>query len=123
MSSQPSLPGQPKPDTNRNNVKKVVKTILILVFVVVIVILLSLAVILSGRTGINPMQTPSPAPTTSPTGSQVSASSVIVISVGLLQTNNFDVQLGFEGCKKGVMDSAHEIAALPLNALQFNYLW
>jgi len=123
MFSHPSLSGQPKPHGNRNNVKKAVKTILILIFVVVIVILLSLAVILSGRTGINPIQTPSPAPTKTPTATQVSASPAIVVSVGLLQPNNLHSQLGFEGCKKGATDNAHKIVALTLNALQFNYLW
>jgi hypothetical protein len=123
MFSQPSLSGQPKPDANRNNVRKAVKTILILVFMVVIVILLSLAVILSGRTGINPMQTPSPAPTTTPTATQVSASSVIVVSVGLLQPHNPQARTGLRAEKNGSIGSAHEIVALPLNALQFNYLW
>ena len=116
MFSQPSLPGQPKPDTNRNNVKKAVKTILILVFVVVIVILLSLAVILAGRTGINPMQTPSPAPTTTPTAIQVSASSVIVVSVSLLQPYNLEVRSRLKASKMGI-GGADEITALPLNAL------
>ena len=101
MSSQPSLSGQPKLDANRNDVKKAVKTVLILVFVVVIVILLSLAVILSGRTGINPMETPLPAPTTTPAATQVSASSVIVVSVGLLQPYNLRVRLCLKAAKKG----------------------
>jgi len=116
MFSQPSLPGQTKPDTIRNNVKKAVKTILILVFVVVIVILLSLAVILSGRTGINPMQTPSPAPTPTPTAIQASASSVIVVSVGLLQPYNPEVRQRLKASKRGI-GSANEVTALPLNAL------
>jgi heme/copper-type cytochrome/quinol oxidase subunit 2 len=101
MFSQPSLSGQPKPDTNINSVKKAVKTILILVFVVVIVILLSLAVILSGRTGINPMQTPSPAPTNTPTATHVLTSSVIVVSVGFLRSYNPEVRLGLKTAKKG----------------------
>jgi hypothetical protein len=100
MFSQPSPSGQPKPDTNRNVVKKAVKAILILVFMVVIVILLSLAVILSGRTGINPMQTPSPAPTATPTATHVSASSLIVVSVGLLQPFKSQVRLGWRAEKR-----------------------
>ena len=101
MSSQSSLPGQPKPDTNRNNVRKAVRTILILVFVVVIVILLSLAVILSGRTGINPMQTPSPVPTTTPTATHVPASYLIVVSAGLLQPYNPEVLQGLKAERRG----------------------
>jgi hypothetical protein len=116
MFSQPSLPSQPKPDTIRKNVKKAVRTILILVFVVVIVILLTLAVILSGRTGINPMQTPSPAPTPTPTAIQVPASSVVVVSVGLLQPCNPEVRPRSKVSKRGI-GSANEITALPLNAL------
>jgi len=117
MLSQPSLTDQPKPHAIRNFVKKAVKAILILVFVVVIVILLSLAVILSGRTATTPMQTPAPAPTTTPTATQVLTSSVIVVSAGLLQPYNPKVQPGLKTAKKRAIGSAHEITALPLNAL------
>ena len=120
---QPSLTGQPKPQANRNLVKKAAKTILILIFVVVIVILLSLAVILSGRTATTPMQTPSPAPTKPPTATQAPTSSAIVVSVGFLQPYNPEVRLGLKAAKKGAIGNAHEITALPLNALQFNYSW
>jgi len=125
MFSQPPLTIQPKPQTNRNYVKKVIKAILILVFVVLIVILLTFAVILSGRTAISPMQTPSPAPTTFPTATRVSASSLILISVGFLQPCNPEMRLGLKAgaAKKGLIGGAHDITALPLNALQFNYLW
>jgi hypothetical protein len=102
MFSQPSLSDQPKPDTNRNNVKKAVKTVLVLVLVVVIVILLSLAVILSGRTGITPMQTPSPTPTPTPTVIQVGKGSLIVVSIGLLQPYKPRMRLGLKAEKSAI---------------------
>ena len=120
MFSQPSLTGQPVPRTTTNNVRKAVRAILILVFVVVIVILLSLAVILSGRTGTNPLQTPSPAPTTTPTMTRLSTISLIFVSVGLLQPSNSEMQTCLKTAEREI-DSANEITALPLNALQFNY--
>ena len=101
MSSRLSLTGQPQPHPNRNPAKKALKTILVLVFVFVIVVLLTLAVILSGRTGIPPMQTPSPTPTKTPTTAQGATSSVIVFSVGLLQPYYPDVRLGLNAAKKG----------------------
>jgi hypothetical protein len=72
--NQPLLAGKPKPHASRNIVKKDVRTILILVFVFVIVIVFSLAVILSGRTTIPFVQTPSPSPTATPIYSSPTAS-------------------------------------------------
>jgi flagellar basal body-associated protein FliL len=102
MFSQPSLTSQPEHDTNRNNMKNAVKAILILILVVVIVILLSLAVILSGRTAINPMQTPSPTPTTTPTVIQVRTGSFIVVSMGILQPHKPKARLGLKTEKRAI---------------------
>jgi hypothetical protein len=119
MLSQPSSTGQPKPHTNRDNLKKAAKAVLILAFVVVIVILLTFAVILSGRTATTPMPTSSPTPTAIQTATRVLTSSVVVVSAGVLQPYKSEVRLGL-WAKRGDC-IAHEIAALPLNALQFNY--
>jgi hypothetical protein len=109
MFSQPPLTSQPKSDTNRNNMKKTVKTILILVFVVIIVILLSLAVILSGRTAINPIQAPSPTPTTTPTVIQVRTGSLIVVSIGILQPHKPEARLGLRAETRAIGGACYSV--------------